>query len=470
MVWQEKLNIIVCLTNLKEGEKIKCTQYWPNSGEQIRTGEFTICTEKETVYADYVIRTLRLGRKNIKKNMAVMMFHYTKWPDHGVPDPLSLVIFHRHVMRVSDVVRGKFILVHCSAGIGRTGTYIALDALYREGEKTGKVNVQKYVEIMRKDRMNMIQGSDQYEIVYLTLCESFRGKSKCMSTESFLQEYQQHSCYSNSGKNQTNPSLSGEFEELTNLKKEHSQKDFESGQANIKANYSPAILPVEEFRCYLDYVKNRGTYYNAVLLKSFTRNDALISAQYPLPDYTEDFLRLLTDFDVRFAVFLSPLRDISSSTLWFPFKKQTKTLGSFTVKFAESSNSNNINTTEILLKREGCGSIRRLAVGECRAWKEGLPLDRRALLDAIKETKIEKSLTGSRILILSNDGAKRCGPFCVVYNCLEQISLDNEFDMFTNTRLLQIRRPEFISTLDEYQFCHDVLAEYLQNDAVYANC
>ncbi|XP_061196039.1 receptor-type tyrosine-protein phosphatase alpha-like [Saccostrea echinata] len=422
MVWQEKLNIIVCLTNLKEGEKIKCSQYWPNNDEQVKVGEFTICSEQETVYADYVIRTLRLRRKNIKTNLTVMMFHYTKWPDHGVPDPLSLVIFHRHVMRMSDISGGKYTLVHCSAGIGRTGTYIALDALYREGEKTGKVNVQKYVEIMRKDRMNMIQGSDQYEIVYLALYESFRGKAKCMSTDSFLQEYQQHSKYSNSGENPRKSSISVEFEELRNLRKEYSKNDFESGHGNREANYTPSILPVEEFRCYLDYVKNRGTYYNAVLLKSITSNDILISAQYPLPDYTEDFLRLLTDFDVRIAVFLSPLRDISSSTLWLPFKKETKTLGSFTVRFAESSNSNNINTTEVLLKREGSGDIKRLAILECRAWKEGLSFDRRALLDAIKETKIEKILTGRRILILSNDGVKRCGPFCIVYNCLEQIS------------------------------------------------
>ena len=56
--------------------------------------------------------------------------------------------------------RNKIIIQYCyiSAGVGRTGTYIALDALYREGEKTGKINVPMYVRTMRKDRMNMIQG------------------------------------------------------------------------------------------------------------------------------------------------------------------------------------------------------------------------------------------------------------------------------------------------------------------------
>ncbi|XP_062600098.1 receptor-type tyrosine-protein phosphatase alpha-like [Saccostrea cucullata] len=465
ILWQENLNIIVCLTNLKEGTKIKCAQYWADPRDSMKIGEFTIRNQSEKEYANYIRRSLRLKKNKVQKERMVEMFHYTKWPDHGVPNPLSLVIFHQHVMRISEYFDIKYIVVHCSAGVGRTGTYIALDALYREGLKTGKVNVPKYVEIMRKDRMNMIQGHDQYKVVYLTLFESFRGKPKCLSTDQFLQEYQ-GSLYGNKSTSQ----LQNELKQLEAIKPKYSDNDFGTGRANIEANFSTSVLPIDEYMCRLSYVKDRGTYYNAVCLQSFTTNDSLISAQFPLPDYTEDFLRLLKDFSVHTVVSMCPLKDIKSSALWFPFHKRQKKVGPFSIKFIDSTTATNTTTTKIELTKEG-SSATRLTVLECTAWKEGISdLDHRVLLGVVKETQIEDLPSESKIVVLSSDGAKRCGPFCVVYSALQQISLDTEVDVFTITRVLQIRRPEFISTLDEYQLCHDALTEYLQNDSVYANC
>ncbi|XP_061185035.1 receptor-type tyrosine-protein phosphatase alpha-like [Saccostrea echinata] len=222
--------------------------------------------------------------------------------------------------------------------------------------------------------------------------------------------------------------------------------------------------------CYLSYTKGRNNYYNAVLLQSFTENDSLISAQYPLPDYTEDFLRLIRDFDARVLVFLSPLKEINSSSLWVPSKSNNKILGSFVVKLATSTNSVNFTTRNIVLQPKG-GSDMKITVMECKTWKEGRFLaDKRVLLDVVKEAKSEKDKQEGKILILSSDGATRCGAFAVVYNALEQLSMDKDVDILTITRQLQIRRPEFVSTLEEYQLCYDVVAEYMQNDSVYANC
>lgn len=92
----------------------------------------------------------------------VTIFNYTAPSYQEAPDPLSLVLFHRHVMKATANTAGRYTVVHCSTGVGRTGTYIALDALYREGEKTGTINVPMYVRTMRKDRMNMIHRDEQY--------------------------------------------------------------------------------------------------------------------------------------------------------------------------------------------------------------------------------------------------------------------------------------------------------------------
>ncbi|XP_056002460.1 receptor-type tyrosine-protein phosphatase alpha-like isoform X2 [Ostrea edulis] len=470
MIWQEGVSIIVCLTNLKEGSKNKCAPYWPDINDKIQDGDLNIRNLREKDYANCTIRQFKFYNGKEHKDREVVIFHYTRWPDHGVPDPLSLVIFHRHVMKTSSSYSGKCTVVHCSAGIGRTGTYIALDALYREGCRKGRINVPMYVRTMRKDRMNMIQGDDQYKTVYLALFESFRGKSRCLTTEQFLQECGGESCYANAGDITMKSPKCSEFEELLSLRKEYLQKDYESGRANITANYTNSVLPVDRFMCRLCYSKERSTYYNAVLHQTFTANDLLISAQYPLPDYTEDFLRLVKEFDARVVVFMCPLKGLKSSPLWFPSKNNTKTVGNFTVRLTTLTNSDNVSTTKIILDCKG-GSEKQITVLECKAWKDGeAAVNKRPLLDVIKEAKSEKPNQEGRILILSSDGATRCGPFCVVYNALEQIAMDKEVDIFTIARQFQVRRTEFLSTLDEYQLCHDVVAEYLQNDGVYANC
>ncbi|XP_061170725.1 uncharacterized protein LOC133180172 [Saccostrea echinata] len=469
MVWQECVNTIVCLTNLKEGTKIKCTQYWPNFSDKVQHGIFIIRNLEEKIYANYTSRRFKVYNNLDKKDREVLMLHYTRWPDHGVPNPLSLVVFHRHVMKTSSQT-GKYMLVHCSAGIGRTGTYLALDALYRDGERNGRINVPMYVRTMRKDRMNMIQGDDQYRVVYLALCESFSGRSRCLTAESLSQQSQDRSCYTNCGEVSSTTSLSSDFQTLQSLRIKYAEKDCESGHTNKSANYTQSVLPVEKFLCYLSYTKGRNNYYNAVLLQSFTENDCLISAQYPLPDYTEDLLRLIRDFDARVVIFLGPLKEIKSSTLWVPSKSENKICGSFVLNLATSTNSVNFTTRNIVLHPKG-GSDMRITVLECKTWKEGRSLaDKRVLLDVVKEARSEKDKDEGKILILSSDGATRCGAFAVVYNALEQLSMDKEVDIFTITRQLQIRRPEFVSTLEEYQLCYEVVAEYMQNDSVYANC
>ncbi|XP_061180181.1 tyrosine-protein phosphatase 11-like [Saccostrea echinata] len=111
MVWQEYVRVIVCLTTLSDGVKIKCAQYWPDTNKIMKIGHFTIRTKNEKVYANYTIR--RIYVKKGQKELMVMMCHYTQWSDHDILEPLCLVTFHRHVLKISESYLGNFILVHC---------------------------------------------------------------------------------------------------------------------------------------------------------------------------------------------------------------------------------------------------------------------------------------------------------------------------------------------------------------------
>nr|XP_022311638.1 receptor-type tyrosine-protein phosphatase epsilon-like [Crassostrea virginica] len=469
MISQEEVAVIVCLTNLKEGTKNKCAQYWPNVNDKLQGKNITVRHLGESTYAEHIIRRFKIQNRVKQQDSLVTMFHYTAWADHGVADPLSLVVFHREVMKATAKSTGKYTLVQCSAGVGRTGTYIALDALYREGQNTGKINVPMYVKTMRKDRMNMIQGEEQYKLLYLALMEAFRGPSRCVPTQMFLNEYQQQDCYTNCGNASKKSTLSDEFEELLSLRKVYSEKDYESGRAHITANYTQSILPVEEYMCHLSYSTDHNTYYNAILLQSFLEKDCVICAQYPLPDYSEDLLRLVWDFNARIVVFLSPIKHLASSSLWFPTETQVKCVGDFTVKHVSEAKGSHVTITKLILQSKKNSDI-RITLLECPTWGEKQSTaDKGVLLDVIKEVKTEKKYQEGKIVVLSCDGATRCGPFCVVYNALEQITEDREVDIFTIARQLQVCRPEFVSTLEEYQHCYDTVGEYLLNDCTYGN-
>nr|XP_034320795.1 uncharacterized protein LOC105339512 [Crassostrea gigas] len=157
MVWQEKVAQIVMLTNLVEETKTKCIQYWPDLEASMDCDILTLKTTEERRYAYYVIRRLNVKHRQKHENRTVTHYHFTAWPDHGVPDPICLLLFHNHVERTKRTSYGGPTIVHCSAGIGRTGTYIAVDALYKESQRNNKINIAEYVKDMREKRMNMVQ-------------------------------------------------------------------------------------------------------------------------------------------------------------------------------------------------------------------------------------------------------------------------------------------------------------------------
>ncbi|KAK3091365.1 hypothetical protein FSP39_019280 [Pinctada imbricata] len=167
----------------------KCEQYWPKPNEKVTHGQFGLSLLDERHFSYYSLRELEVLEAKSKQSRKILQYHFTTWPDHGTPDPLFLVLFHKRVISKAPKYDGP-ILVHCSAGIGRTGTFIALDALESQGNNTGAVDIEKYVRIMRKDRMNMIQTSEQYKVLHEALVEAFQWQDTYISMDDFPSEWQ----------------------------------------------------------------------------------------------------------------------------------------------------------------------------------------------------------------------------------------------------------------------------------------
>ncbi|XP_061194789.1 receptor-type tyrosine-protein phosphatase epsilon-like [Saccostrea echinata] len=480
MIWQENVSVIVMLTNLIEGIKKKCEKYWPDLDMEMVSGKIELQLLQEKVYANYVVRRLKVNNSELKSSCTriVTQFHYTQWPDHGVPDPLSLAVFQKHVRGIQNEHKNNPLLVHCSAGIGRTGTFIALDALYQHGLETGTVNIQKYVKMMRKDRMSMIQNCEQYIELYNALLESFKGGSYVISKDSLMNDVRELS--KSDGSVLTR--IQSEFEKLQSIKKFYSVDDKKEGSKYKELNMTRNILPVDKYRAILmSNVLGRGNYYNAVFLSTFTDRDMLIAGQYPLSGNSVDLIRLLLDHESSIVVFVNRLSDVPSSSEWF--SEKTTTLHPYEIIKKDTSNvTQTIRIHDLKIRHLEEDTWHAIHLFEIMSWRiiDALPSDVNTLSDVVRHIQMDvaSQSTKTPITILSKDGATGCGVLCGVYNAVQQLQQDDEVDMFSIVRQLQIRRPEMISTLEEYQFCFraasNILSEnssdvYSNAESVYAN-
>jgi len=189
MVWQEESRAVIMLNRVIEKGTVKCAQYWPQEGDRpIECPEVGLRVEwaGEQQTQDgaavsgghYATTTLRLVNTVTGEARQVTHFHYTNWPDFGVPSCPDTFLEFLGAVRESGTLEedGGRPVVHCSAGIGRSGTFVLVDTCLLEAEKMGSqaVNIKERLLDMRTCRMGLIQTEDQLKFSYLSIIEGAR--------------------------------------------------------------------------------------------------------------------------------------------------------------------------------------------------------------------------------------------------------------------------------------------------------
>ncbi|XP_016315198.1 receptor-type tyrosine-protein phosphatase eta-like, partial [Sinocyclocheilus anshuiensis] len=168
MVWEKNGYTIVMLTKCNEMGRVKCEKYWPSGTNHYHN--ISVTTTSEIELESWTIRDFRIKNVKTAESRYVRQFHFTAWPDHGVPQTTEVLIDFRHLVRehMEQYSRHSPTVVHCSAGVGRTGTFIAIDHLILQIERDSMVDIYGIVNDMRMHRPLMVQTEEQY--VYLHQC------------------------------------------------------------------------------------------------------------------------------------------------------------------------------------------------------------------------------------------------------------------------------------------------------------
>ncbi|XP_068930595.1 receptor-type tyrosine-protein phosphatase C isoform X2 [Petaurus breviceps papuanus] len=488
MIWEQKVTIIVMVTRCEEGNRNKCAEYWPTmeEGTQIY-GDVIVKIHEHKICPDYIVQKLNVTNKREKTNgRDVTHIQFTSWPDHGVPDdPHLLLKLRRRVNAFSNFFSGP-IVVHCSAGVGRTGTYIGIDAMLEGLEAENQVDVYGYVVKLRRQRCLMVQVEAQYILIHQALVEY----NQFGETEVSMLEL--HS-YLNNMKKRDPPSepspLESEFQRLPSYRNWRSQHTGNQ-EENQSKNRNSKIIPYDFNRVLLKQeletskesehdseessdddsdTDEPSKYINASFITTYWKPEVMIATQGPLKETIADFWQMVFQRKVKVIVMLTDLKDGEQEVCaqyWGEGKQKYEDV-EVEMKDLNSSTAYTIRVFELRhAKRKDARTVYQY---QYNSWKgEDLPTQPKELISMIQNVKEklpkrhgfegQKHHKTASLLVHCRDGSQKTGTFCALLNLLDSADTEDVIDVFQVVKSLRRARPEMVSSFEQYQFLYDIIA------------
>ncbi|XP_029327013.1 receptor-type tyrosine-protein phosphatase S isoform X7 [Mus caroli] len=470
MVWEQRSATVVMMTRLEEKSRIKCDQYWPNRGTE--TYGFIQVTLLDTMeLATFCVRTFSLHKNGSSEKREVRHFQFTAWPDHGVPEyPTPFLAFLRRVKTCNPPDAGP-IVVHCSAGVGRTGCFIVIDAMLERIKTEKTVDVYGHVTLMRSQRNYMVQTEDQYGFIHEALLEAVG----CGNTEvpaRSLYTYIQKLAQVEPGEHVTGMEL--EFKRLASSKAHTSRFITASLPCNKFKNRLVNILPYESSRVCLQPIRGveGSDYINASFIDGYRQQKAYIATQGPLAETTEDFWRALWENNSTIVVMLTKLREMGREKChqYWPAERSAR-YQYFVVDPMAEYNMPQYILREFKVTDARDGQSRTVRQFQFTDWPEqGAPKSGEGFIDFIGQVHKTKEQFGQDgpISVHCSAGVGRTGVFITLSIVLERMRYEGVVDIFQTVKVLRTQRPAMVQTEDEYQFCFQAALEYLGSFDHYA--
>ncbi|XP_071851220.1 uncharacterized protein [Apostichopus japonicus] len=483
MIWEQKTATIIMLARcFEDGGREKCAQYWPDEGSQ-KFGQFTVHLDSTAECSDYLIRKFRVTKEGEEEGTyrSINQFHYLAWPDHGVPEyPYTLLAFVKRIRQMTPPKPEKGnIIVHCSAGVGRTGTYITIDAMLDRLKEEKTVDIYNFVNSMRLNRRLLVQTEVQYTFIHHAMHEEHLYGHTEIPLADLHQYFRRLRLKTHIDDNSP---LHNEFKTAATLPIRITKCIDASKEGNKEKNRTRNYLPYDHNRVLLERLvgDENSTYINASYIKGYERKNMYIATQAPMENTVHDFWRLVWESLTATVIMLTDLEEKGNEMcVKFWPEEEPQTFGNLTVELASENEEEDYTVHNFSLSSTEGVSGRKVTMFRFHGWPEvGTPNCCESVIDLVnvahehqQNSEREESPDHSRhpIVVFCHTGVGRTAVWIALSILMERARAEGVVDVFQTVRTLRQQRQHMLHDATQYEFLYQAVLKHLDTFDQYAN-